>query len=498
MVACLAALYFLEQSLCVSQTACDSDLDFHARYIVGSFLDTLNATHIGKFNGGALGLACQLPYRCAESSLHYAARRAEDDRRARACTERTVAYLVGQVVEHDTRLLDKASQLTCCDGRVKIGNARRGLIVPANLVLLGCAGHDAHAENILGILAKLLRVVGLDNRAEHLLRRLAGGQIRDKLGEVVLAVANPPGRAACDHRQHAAVLHSVDKFSGFFHNGEVCREIGVEYLVEAESAHCGYHLALDVGSDGIAERLTQRSADSGSCLNNNHLLGVCDSLQYLGGIVLLFQSARRTGGNALTAGNAGGFRQRHIKRRSYLYRKTALICADYADTLKLFAGCHAAAAENALAVVARHVRRAVVYFDGGIFTLVVILHNIILVAKLLNLAASASYAGETFSLVVGKNKLQCGAAALNDLGSIRKYLHTLVDGIYAGSHQASRTLDLDHADTACADLVYILKKTQRRNLNARKPCRFENSRAFGSGAGNAVYFNVYHFFSPFL
>ena len=62
-IACLAALDLFKQRLCVGKTACDSDLDFHASHIVGGFLDALHAAYVGKFDGSAVGFACQLPYR---------------------------------------------------------------------------------------------------------------------------------------------------------------------------------------------------------------------------------------------------------------------------------------------------------------------------------------------------------------------------------------------------------------------------------------------------
>ena len=73
--------------------------------------------------------------------------------------------------------------------------------------------------------------------------------------------------------------------------------------------------------------------------------------------------------------------------------------------------------------------------------------------KMLQFAVAASYTGKTFPVMVGKQKLQCLFAGRKHLGGVGPYFHTLADGIYTGSHQASCAFYLDNTDTACADFV---------------------------------------------
>ena len=75
------------------------------------------------------------------------------------------------------------------------------------------------------------------------------------------------------------------------------------------------------------------------------------------------------------------------------------------------------------------------------------------IAELLKLTMSAAYAGETFSVVVGENKLQCLFTRFQYLWSVGEYLHAFVDRIYTGGNKASGTFDFYNADTAGANFI---------------------------------------------
>ena len=82
----------------------------------------------------------------------------------------------------------------------------------------------------------------------------------------MLAVLDPSRRTGGDHRKHAAVLHSVDKFMRLFHDREVGAEICVKYLVKAQPAQSRYPLTLHIGSDRIAEMcIRDRAAAIDGC-----------------------------------------------------------------------------------------------------------------------------------------------------------------------------------------------------------------------------------------
>ena len=119
--------------------------------------------------------------------------------------------------------------------------------------------------------------------------------------------------------------------------------------------------------------------------------------------------------------------------------------------------------------------------------------NAELLAELLELAGSAAYAGETLPVMRREDKLKGHLAALADALGVCEYLHTLVNGVYAGGHERAGALDLDHADAACADLVYLLEVAEGRDLNAGHTRRLKYGYALGYAQRHIVYLNIYHF-----
>ena len=146
--------------------------------------------------------------------------------------------------------------------------------------------------------------------------------------------------------------------------------------------------------------------------------------------------------------------------------ETAVICADNADALHILAGTYATAAENTFLIVANEECRALIVSRLGIFAreMLFIVHAVV-AAELLKLAILAADAGETFSLMSGKNKLEVCLSVFLNLGSICEYLHALVCGSNAGCHESARTLYLYKAKAAGAYLVYALEIAERGDIN---------------------------------
>ena len=55
--------------------------------------------------------------------------------------------------------------------------------------------------------------------------------------------------------------NSVDEFSAFFHDGEVCGEVDVKHVVETASAECCNHLAFNVGAHRHTKFFAEAYAD---------------------------------------------------------------------------------------------------------------------------------------------------------------------------------------------------------------------------------------------
>ena len=226
------------------------------------------------------------------------------------------------------------------------------------------------------------------------MRGLAGGQIFRHIREVVLTVFYPAWRAGGNKRKNAAVLHALDKLMCLLHNGKVGGEIGVKYLVKAQTAQCGSHFAFYIGSDGKPKVFAETCADSRSGLHDNMLFRVRDCCKNSVGGVLFLECTGGTYGDTLSAGNTGGLTKSHAESGADFCGKTAVICADNADSLNMLADSHTAAAENTLAVVANHVGSGGVNLGRCLFAIVVsLIVHAQLSGQLLKLAVSAAHAG---------------------------------------------------------------------------------------------------------
>ena len=137
----------------------------------------------------------------AQGGLHDAAGRAEDDARARGRPEGIVEVGLRQARQVDARLLEHLAELAGGEPVVDVLVAGVVHLGPVALELLGRAGHQRDADDLLGVDAELAGVVGLDERAEHLLRALRARGVGQVLGVEVLEVLDPARRAARELRQ---------------------------------------------------------------------------------------------------------------------------------------------------------------------------------------------------------------------------------------------------------------------------------------------------------
>ena len=136
--------------------------------------------------------------------------------------------------------------------------------------------------------------------------------------------------------------------------------------------------------------------------------------------------------------------------------KAAVVRADNGNIL-LLTSRYAATAKDTLVVVANKMQGGVILLVMRGFALERNLVHAVFQAELLELAGIASGAGQALLVVVGEKKFEVGLSVFLDLGRIGKDLGAFsVDGIYAGSDQAARALDLAETHAAGADLVDLL------------------------------------------
>ena len=443
---------------------------------------------------GLVVLAGENVVSSSESCLHNAAGSTEDNSCTGVNTERIVELFIGKRSKLKTGSLNHTSELTGGESYVNVNDtfACCAHIVSLYLELLSGTGHNGYYEDILGSIAHLISPVGLDKRATHLLRRLAGGEVTDEFGVVILAELNPPGRAGGNHGESTAVLNSFKKLSSFLNDGKVSCGVGIEYLLKADSAKSCNHLALNVGADRHTEALTESCTDGGSSLNYNVLCGICKSCPYLVGIVLLNESTGRTYSGTLTAGDTGSLSQGHIEGLTDAGVDTTVVSTDYGYVL-LVTYSYASTAKDTLVVVSYEVRSGEVKLVGGLETAESVLIYTVFKAKLLELAVGGSYAGETAHVVGGEDELKSGLACISYLLSVGLDLHTLGYGIYACGNKSACAGSFYYTDTACADLILFFHKAEGRDLYACCAGSLKNSCALGYAYSNTVNFTIKHF-----
>ena len=497
----LASLDIIKKLGNVLETGSNSNLNLSAVYIIGSLLDafkTANVLEVNRLNG----LAGENFNSSTESSLHNAAGNAEDNAGAGGFAKDRIEIFLGKEVPVDAVTLDELSKLTCGENGVNISITGSAQLITAALELLSGAGHDGYGVDACGVDVVSLSIPGLDNSTLHLLGALAGRKVGNELGIVMLAEVDPTGGAGSDHRELAAILDAVDKLVALFHDGEVSSEIGIKDSVEANAAESSSHLAGNRCADSFAEALAESCTDSRSCLNNNVLGGIVESFDNLIGIVLLAESAGRANVDALTAGYAGNVIQLSLESAADVGVKATCVSTDDGNVL-ILAGCNAAAAKNALGVVADKVSSRSI--NGG-FGLgageVFFIGNTEILTELLEFAVVAAAAGEALSLMVGEDELQGHSAAVKYLLGVGDNFHALVYGVNAGSNKGTSALYLNNADTASADLVHVLEEAKGGDINSGITSGLKNGRTLRNSIIYTVNFNVYHIFhfrhTPFL
>ena len=153
-------------------------------------------------------------------------------------------------------------------------------------------------------------------------------------------------------------------------------------------------------------------------MDDNVLGRISQRLEYLGGVVLLDQSACRADNGTLTAAHAGNFAQILIERAADRGIKAAVVRADDADEL-LFTSGYAAAAKDTLVVVADKVQGGVVFFIMGLGAGVFVFIYAVFQTQLLQLAVVAAGAGQTLFVVVTEQQLEGGLAILTNLSCLK-------------------------------------------------------------------------------
>ncbi len=156
------------------ETVDHSEIERHAVRLDREALEAIKAPRLGERSRGRLSSKQR---RCrADGGLHDPARPREEAGGAgglgKGGIERSALFEGGEI---DPKAAPQSGQLPRGQNVVHVTQV-------LGLELLGGAGHERHQYQALVAQSRVLRVDLLDQRSGHLLRRLAGGKVRNQVG----------------------------------------------------------------------------------------------------------------------------------------------------------------------------------------------------------------------------------------------------------------------------------------------------------------------------
>ena len=154
----------------------------------------------------------------------------------------------------------------------------------------------------------MLSEVSFSQSTKDLLRRLSTGKVGEECRIAFAYIAYPTRTAGSEHRPRMFIFMSqaFQKFTAFFHNGNVCRKVGVEYVIETNLFQSCNHHAFGELFWCKTKCFAPSNTNCGGNLYNGNFIGICQYFEDFGNIVTFFECANGAMGNALTAQAAIG------------------------------------------------------------------------------------------------------------------------------------------------------------------------------------------------
>ena len=450
LLACgLGCADLVDHLLDVGQSVGHGDTNGLAGHLDGAFLDPGQPARHLELDLGSVR-AGDIEVRAAKRCFHHPAGHAEDRSRAGVHAENVVARLVGNGDKVDARLLDHARKLTRGDRHIHILIAGGGHLLAADdLGLLRRAGHDRDHVHLGRIDPLLLGVVGLGERANHGVRRLATGEVRDHVAVELLHEVDPAGAASGDQRQHPlAVQQARFELGGLFDDGQIGAEVGVEDRLEAHAAKRRIDLAGQVCAHREAKGLAHGHAHRGRNLRDAVRGRVFQLLPHLHRLVVLHDGPGGAVRGALAATHARRVGQRNVPGCGDARLEPAIQEAERPHILVLLAHLDAPAACDALARVQHNAARRVVDCVFGNDAVQARPRQTKIGGQGLQLAVLVAQAGQALVGVPRQNQLQHRAPHIDDLRRFGQNVHLVFDGRATRAQHLARVLDLHDADSA--------------------------------------------------
>ena len=213
------------------------------------------------------------------------------------------------------------------------------------------------------------------------------------------------------------------------------------------------HFSFHVGADRHAEAFTQLGTDGRGSTYYNVFGRISQRCPNLVCVVLFGEGTGWTYCDTLTAVDTGCFVQRLIKGTADMCIIATVVRANHADELVLCADCHAAAAKNALGVVAYQMHGGIVDIRQNLFTAVLVFIYAEFTAKCLQFAVGGTGTGQAVLSVVGHEQFQSRLVGTLYYWRVSEHFHAFCYGVYTGSNQGAGSLYFDQTHTACADFI---------------------------------------------
>ena len=421
----------------------------------------------------------------AQGGLHDAAGGAEDDAGAGGRAERVVEVGLRQGRHVEAGLLEHLGELTRGETVVDVLVAGVAHLGPVALELLGRARHERDAHDVRRVQVQLFGVVGLDERAEHLLRALGRRGVGQVLGVEVLEELDPARRAARELRQgdrlvffDERLVETQDELGAFFDDGEVGREVGVEHAVEAGPPQGSVHLKGHAGARLEAEALAHRRARRRSGLDDDVLAGIVDGRPDGVGLVFGVERRGRAAVDALPAVDADDLAERTVAEGRDLGRVAAADRFEHAHLLQVDAGAHAAPAADALVHVAHdRVARGVDFGHRRLGMSETEVGDAVFLGQGLELTVAVALTRVALAVVFAEQQLEHVAARQAHAAAVGVDRHLVGDGEDAGRLQQALAFDFDHADPADAGHVEVGVVAEGRDVDADALGGLQDGRA---------------------
>ena len=118
-----------------------------------------------------------------------------------------------------------------------------------------------------------------------------------------------PGRTTTRKLRHGEIArrNTPHQFACFFHDSHIGTEIGIEYIVSAESSQCWNHFSLCKGAGLSSEFFRYGNTHSRRCLKNDNLIRIGNGRFYKIRIIYFHHSAEGTRIGTLAAMNTNRY-----------------------------------------------------------------------------------------------------------------------------------------------------------------------------------------------